>query len=100
MKITILTLGSRGDVQPPIVLGKMLHEAGHAVTVVSHGAFKPLVEQCDLSFAPLHIDIEQILRSATGQSLINAEHNPFRLVSGWFRSITPMIRTLFIDYWS
>ena len=100
MKIIILTLGSRGDVQPPIVLGKTLREAGHTVRVVTHAAFKPLAEQCGLNFAPLHIDIEQILRSATGQSLINAEHNPFRLVSGWSRSITPMIRALFTDYWS
>jgi UDP:flavonoid glycosyltransferase YjiC (YdhE family) len=100
MKITILTLGSRGDVQPPVVLGKALAERGHTVTVVSHLPFRPLVEQCGLRFAPLHIDIEQILRSATGQSLINAERNPLRLMSGWFRSIEPMIRSLFDDYWA
>ena len=45
-------LSSRGDVQPPIVLGKALREAGHMVKVVSHVPFKPLVEQCGLSFAP------------------------------------------------
>lgn len=100
MKITILTLGSRGDVQPPVVLGQALAERGHAVTVVSHLAFRPLVERCGLRFAPLHIDIEQILRGATGQSLINAERNPLRLFSGWYRSIEPMIRSLFADYWA
>jgi len=36
MNVAILTLGSRGDVQPYVALGRGLAAAGHEVTVATH----------------------------------------------------------------
>ncbi|HEX2907098.1 MAG TPA: glycosyltransferase [Phototrophicaceae bacterium] len=44
MRITILALGSRGDVQPYVALGVGLQRAGHAVRVVTFENFAPLVQ--------------------------------------------------------
>ena len=39
-----LTIGSRGDVQPYIALGRGLQAAGHRVTIVTHAEYKPWIE--------------------------------------------------------
>lgn len=53
MRVTLLTVGSRGDVQPLVAFGAGLHEAGHRVRVATHWRFAPLVEHHGLEFAPL-----------------------------------------------
>jgi ribosomal protein S18 acetylase RimI-like enzyme len=44
MKITILTVGSRGDIQPFVALGLGLQQAGHHVTVCTSHNFQAFVE--------------------------------------------------------
>lgn len=40
MKITILTIGTRGDVQPFIALGLGLQQAGYKIKIVTHSIFE------------------------------------------------------------
>lgn len=42
--IVLLTIGSRGDVQPYIALGKELLREGHDVTIATHSEFKKWIE--------------------------------------------------------
>ena len=62
MNITILTYGSRGDVQPflPLSVGLMNH--GHKVTLAAPARFKNLVEEYQINFVPLAGDIEDLSR--------------------------------------
>ncbi len=53
MKIIVATIGSRGDVQPYIVLGEGLRDAGHDVTLATNPTLCPLVEQHGLQAAPV-----------------------------------------------
>jgi len=48
VKICILTIGTRGDVQPYIALGLGLKAAGHEATISTLDEFEPLVNQYDL----------------------------------------------------
>jgi UDP:flavonoid glycosyltransferase YjiC (YdhE family) len=48
LRITILTLGSRGDVEPYLGLGAALARAGHLVTVAAPAAFEGLVRWAGL----------------------------------------------------
>lgn len=48
--ITLLTIGSRGDVQPYIALGKGLLNEGHSVTIATHSEFKDWIEKHNLIF--------------------------------------------------
>ena len=43
MRIAIIALGSQGDVQPYIALGKGLAAAGHVIRLVTHENFAALV---------------------------------------------------------
>jgi sterol 3beta-glucosyltransferase len=50
MRITCLTIGSRGDVQPYIALCKGLQAEGHTTRIATHGEYKDWVE--GVSFVP------------------------------------------------
>lgn len=53
MRIALVTLGSRGDVQPFVALGTGLRARGHEVTLVSSDDFQPLAEEAGLGFRTL-----------------------------------------------
>lgn len=53
MRLTVLTVGSRGDVQPFLALGTTLVSAGHEVTIATHPKYEPLVSAAGLPFAAL-----------------------------------------------
>jgi sterol 3beta-glucosyltransferase len=62
MKITILTYGSRGDVQPFLPLSLGLMARGHAVKLAAPSRFKELVEGCRIQFVPLAGEPEDLSR--------------------------------------
>jgi UDP:flavonoid glycosyltransferase YjiC (YdhE family) len=53
VRITLLTVGSRGDVQPMIALGVGLQAAGHRVRLATYPRFEAAVVDRGLDFAPL-----------------------------------------------
>jgi sterol 3beta-glucosyltransferase len=53
MRITLLTVGSRGDIQPYLALGIGLKTAGHSVQFATEESYRSLVTQYGLEFAPL-----------------------------------------------
>ncbi len=79
MRITIVTIGTRGDVQPYIALALGLRAAGHHVTIATHATFRAFVEGHGITFAPLAGDIRAILQGEAGRQLM-AEANPLRAI--------------------
>lgn len=73
MRLTLLTIGSRGDVQPMVALGQGLRRAGHEVQIATFGSFRPLVEEAGLRLAPL---------AGVGQTLTDSEEGRAMLESG------------------
>ncbi|KAM3352828.1 hypothetical protein ACQJBY_024192 [Aegilops geniculata] len=53
LKIAILVVGTRGDVQPFIALAKRLQEFGHHVRLASHVNFRTFVKSAGVDFYPL-----------------------------------------------
>jgi len=62
MKITILTYGSRGDVQPFIPLSLGLMRRGHFVKLAAPARFITLVQEHGIQFLPLTGDPEDLSR--------------------------------------
>ena len=73
LKITILTVGSRGDLQPYCALVIGLKRAGHEVTLATHENFEPFVRKFDLKFAAIAGNMQEFLQSEQGQRLIAGE---------------------------
>ncbi|HMN60139.1 MAG TPA: glycosyltransferase, partial [Anaerolinea sp.] len=63
MKITLLALGSTGDVLPCAALGGALVEAGHRVRLASFEHFRPIALKHGLSFSPVAGDVKAMLRA-------------------------------------
>jgi len=51
MRVTIITVGSRGDVEPCIALGLGLKSHGHEVQLATHSGFKGVIESYGLGFS-------------------------------------------------
>ena len=75
MKITILTYGSRGDVQPFLPLSLGLMARGHAVKLAAPSRFKTLVEGYGIQFVPLAGEPEELSRQMN-----NAGFNPIAMI--------------------
>jgi UDP:flavonoid glycosyltransferase YjiC (YdhE family) len=58
-----MALGSRGDVQPYLSLGKGLKAAGHFVRLITHQNFERLVTSHGLEFYPVKGDVQAVLES-------------------------------------
>ena len=56
--IAIFTMGTRGDVQPYLYLGRALTRAKHNVVIGTHPCWRSLVENAGLSFAPIGPDVD------------------------------------------
>jgi len=71
VKVALLAVGSRGDLQPLIALGTGLRKRGHAVRLATHGEFQALVNEAGLEYFWL----------PGGPSTIPSEVNsPWRLI--------------------
>ena len=70
MRIALIALGSRGDVQPYVALAKGLAAAGHDVRVVTHADFQRLVEAHGLAYRPAGGSIEGVIQSGDFGALL------------------------------
>ncbi|KZV74732.1 glycosyltransferase family 1 protein [Peniophora sp. CONT] len=62
LHFTLLTIGSRGDVQPYIALAKRLMLDGHRVRIATHGEFKDWVESFGIEFGYVGGDPAELMR--------------------------------------
>ncbi|MFK7802703.1 MAG: glycosyltransferase [Anaerolineae bacterium] len=79
--ISLLTIGSRGDLQPFLALAKGLKDAGHAVRLVSAERYRPYADQLSLDFVGLSADPMALLNSADGQAWLKSDNNPLALIT-------------------
>lgn len=61
MRIVLIAVGSMGDVQPMVMLGKTLAARGHRVTVSAFEALQPLIANAGLEFHALPGDAERYI---------------------------------------
>ena len=62
LRITCLTIGSRGDVQPYIALCKGFLKEGHKPKIATHSEFEPWVRKHGIDFAPVDGDPAELMR--------------------------------------
>jgi len=69
-KIAMFTMGTRGDVQPYIILSRALMDAGFDVILGSHPCWRSLIESYGVHFEPVgpDIDIEAEAAAIRGKS--------------------------------
>ena len=95
MNVAILTLGTRGDVQPYVALGAALKEAGHEVTIVTGKGFGAMVSGRGLRYAALDLDPLELAQSPEGRTALRSPRGALRLARG----LMPTVRKMLVDEW-
>jgi UDP:flavonoid glycosyltransferase YjiC (YdhE family) len=67
MKIILAAIGTRGDIEPFLAIGKILKEKGHQVICAFSEKFRELTESCDIEFASLGKKNDVLLDSDAGR---------------------------------
>lgn len=68
--ITLMTVGSRGDVQPFVALALELLRRGYGVRLAAPAEARPLVEELGVPFFPLEAHYTGLAQSERGQAAI------------------------------
>ncbi len=69
MRFCIMTLGTRGDVQPYVALAQEFIGRGHSAILCTGESFRGLVEGHGVAFAPAHSDLMAMLQTPEGQAV-------------------------------
>ncbi|MBP8292011.1 MAG: glycosyltransferase family 1 protein [Caldilineaceae bacterium] len=95
MNVLILTVGTRGDVQPYVALGQGLRAAGHRVVLVAPAQFAAFVAGNGLEFAALPAEFLDLLQTGAGKAAVAGKGNPLKLM----RMVEPMQRRMLDAAW-
>ena len=88
MHITIVTLGSRGDVQPYLPLGLGLQRAGFGVRLATFSTYREFVLEHGLEFAAISGDPRSTMNSQAGQAWLQSGRNIVAATKQMRRALT------------
>lgn len=95
-KVAILTLGSRGDVQPYVALGRGLQAAGHDVILATAAQFEQFVTGNGLPFAPLDPAFLELTETQAGRAAFEKRSAGLSL----FKQVMPIFRRVLDECWA
>lgn len=103
MNLLILTVGTRGDVQPFVALAAGLQAAGHRVTICTCPRYREFVESYDIAFLPLDEGLLEILDTDLGRSVVENLNGIWGVLCAMFRLIRltlPINHRMVADAWA
>lgn len=101
MRILLLTLGTRGDVQPFVALGRALKERGHEVSICTSSGFAPFIEAYGLHYSHLNNDILELVDSEAGREAMGSTGvlASLRWMAKAARLFKPIFRRTLLEQW-
>ncbi|OGN93936.1 MAG: hypothetical protein A2Z71_08090 [Chloroflexi bacterium RBG_13_50_21] len=94
MRVNLLIIGTRGDVQPAVALGMGLKKAGFDVWLGAFGEFRSLAEAYGLGFIPLSGNVPELLKQGAGKKTFTGTAF-FELL----KLFQKMFSTMFTEFW-
>ncbi|MGF1521839.1 MAG: glycosyltransferase [Leptolyngbyaceae cyanobacterium] len=102
MRILILTLGSRGDVQPYVALGKGLKAVGHTVTLCTSSRFESFITAHELNYGYMNDEMLQFMDSAQGREVMEDATNLWEIIKvtrNLSKQVAPLQHQMLRDSW-
>lgn len=96
MRIVIITIGTRGDVQPFVALGVGLKQAGHTVTICTSIRFQSFISEYGLNYAYMNDELLKLLDTEAGRAAIESKGNPFFI---WQQDM-PIVGQMLDEAWT
>ncbi len=87
MRLTMISIGSTGDVRPYVILGQELTRRGHTVRIAAFNPFEKMVRDAGLDFYPLAGDVVKFMASimkpgTNGINYLQRVQNAIKEVAG------------------
>ena len=90
-------MGTLGDVQPFVALGKALKRQNYNVTICTGENFRTFVEDNGVAFFPVRIDYLELTQSEEGKKMMRG--NPVEIIRNMKTLIMPMMKRMLEDLW-
>ena len=90
--ITLVTAGSRGDIQPYIALGMGLQNAGHKATLATHGIYAGWITAHGLGIYPVEGDPVAMAQGQAGRQWMETGRRGIDLLRGFGDFMRPILR--------
>lgn len=97
MKLVIVTVGTRGDVEPYLHVGRALTRRGHEVRLAAHEEFRAVVEQAGLSFTPMRGGMRELSATEAGRAWMASADRPLEYARRATEIFGPLQRSWFED---
>jgi UDP:flavonoid glycosyltransferase YjiC (YdhE family) len=99
MRVDILAIGSRGDVQPYLALGLGLRMAGHRVRILTLSGFEDLVCGRGLDHLTIGHSPQEIANTTAGRRWVKQRTNTAGYLRGFVRVANSLIGDGIARYW-
>jgi sterol 3beta-glucosyltransferase len=97
MHVTLMTAGSRGDVQPYIALAKALNAQGHETRLVAPDSFADLAEHHGVTLTPLESNFDALLNGEVGEVLMGSSTNMIKAMRSIRDIMQPVVKQMTAD---
>ena len=94
-RISVLTVGSRGDIEPFIALSKELKAKGYQVRLITHRDFSSLAAEHDVEIVPIELSSHEF----TTSFMTPPEVNLFTMVRTFRGILEPLLDSILPDMW-
>ena len=98
-RITILVVGTLGDVRPLLAVGGGLRAAGHQVTVATHELYENEVRSAGMDFACITVNPRTVMETDDGLDWLRSQTNPIKTLRAMTGMLRPVLRPIFDDSW-
>ncbi|HYF64298.1 MAG TPA: glycosyltransferase [Herpetosiphonaceae bacterium] len=92
LRITLIALGTRGEIQPYVALGAGLRAAGHAVRLATHGDYAGLALGHGLGFYAIRGELRALLARAEAPAIMDPQRHPLGFLSHGLAALRPLLR--------
>ena len=85
MTILLVSIGTRGDMEPFLAIGEMLKQKGHEVICLFPEQFRNLVEDSDMRFASLGSEFIEMLESDVGKFALGGRGSKWKKILAYVK---------------
>ncbi len=99
MRIGILCMGSRGDVQPCVAIGRGLSGKGFAVSITAPAEYADLVTRNGMRCQPVSQSLRRMYRTEPGSSRLRENLHQNRLLLKRRQETSPVMDSVLTELW-
>ncbi len=97
MRITLITSGSRGDVEPYVAFAEGLRDSGHEVTIATEARYEPFILERRLNFFSIPGDTIAAINSPKGHEALNKRNNTRSFFNHLTNASAPMATEIILQ---